>query len=105
MEEANVRQSPVPANISQNGRRTSVSSDQQRRLLAAVAATAQKGNMSALEGLFAEDPVSCSDGGGIMRAAASQFLAAGVWRLYNCATSPLAYTTYRRLFAPRLKTH
>jgi RNA polymerase sigma-70 factor (ECF subfamily) len=70
MEEANTRQlvSRARKHIS-DGRRTPVSSGEQRRLLAAFTAAAQKGEMAALEGLFAEDVVSCSDGGGIVRAA------------------------------------
>jgi RNA polymerase sigma-70 factor (ECF subfamily) len=70
MEEANVRQlvSRARKHI-EDGRRTSVSSDEQRRFLEAFIAAAQKGDMAALEGLFAEDVVSYSDGGGLVRAA------------------------------------
>jgi RNA polymerase sigma-70 factor (ECF subfamily) len=70
MEEANVRQlvSRARKHIA-DGRRTSVSSDEQRRLLEAFIAAAQKADMAGLEGLFAEDVVSTSDGGGIVRAA------------------------------------
>jgi len=70
MEEANVRQlvSRARKHIA-DGRRTSVSSGEQRRLLEAFIAGAQKADMAALEGLFAEDVVSTSDGGGIVRAA------------------------------------
>ena len=70
MEEANVRQlvSRARKHIA-DGRRTSVSSNEQRRLLEAFIAAAQKGDMTALEGLFAEDVVSYSDGGGLVRAA------------------------------------
>lgn len=59
MEEANVRQlvSRARKHIA-DGRRTSVSSDEQRRFLEAFIAAAQKGDMTALEGLFAEDVVS-----------------------------------------------
>jgi hypothetical protein len=46
-----------------------VSSSEQLRLLEAFIAAAQKADMAALEGLFAEDVVSTSDGGGIVRAA------------------------------------
>ena len=65
MEEANVRQlvSRARKHIA-DSRRTSVSSDEQRRFLEAFIAAAQKGDMAALEGLFAEDVVSYSDGGG-----------------------------------------
>jgi RNA polymerase sigma-70 factor (ECF subfamily) len=70
MEEANVRQvvSRARKHIA-DGRRTPVSSDEQRRLLEAFIAAAQKADMAALESLFAEDVVSTSDGGGIVRAA------------------------------------
>jgi RNA polymerase sigma-70 factor (TIGR02957 family) len=70
MEEANVRQvvSRARKHIA-DGRRKTVSSDEQRRLLEAFIAAAQKADMAALEGLFAEDVISTSDGGGIVRAA------------------------------------
>jgi RNA polymerase sigma-70 factor (ECF subfamily) len=70
MEEANVRQlvSRARKHIA-DGRRASVSPGEQRRLLEAFIAAAQKGDMAALEGLFAEDVVSYSDGGGLVRAA------------------------------------
>ncbi len=70
MEEANIRQlaSRARKHVA-DGRRTPASSGEQRRLLDAFIAAAQKGDMAALEGLFAEDVVSCSDGGGMMRAA------------------------------------
>src|SRR6266849_4783721 len=70
MEEANARQlvSRARKHIV-DGRRTTVSSDEQRRFLGAFIAAAQKADMAALEALFAEDVVSTSDGGGIVRAA------------------------------------
>jgi len=70
MEEANVRQlvSRARKHI-EDGRRTPVSPGEQRRLLEAFIAAAQKADMAALEGLFAEDVVSYSDGGGLVRAA------------------------------------
>src|SRR5258705_13769247 len=70
MEEANVRQlvSRARKHIA-DGRRTSVSSNEQRRFLEAFIAAAQKGDMAALEGLLAEDVVSYSDGGGFVHAA------------------------------------
>ena len=70
MEEANARQlvSRARKHIA-DGRRTPVSSGEQRRLLEAFIAAAQKADMAALEGLFAEDVISTSDGGGIVRAA------------------------------------
>jgi len=70
LEEANTRQLVTRARQHiTGGRRTPVSSAQQRRLLEAFIAAAQKGDLAALEGLFASDVVSHSDGGGIVRAA------------------------------------
>lgn len=71
IEEANSRQlvSRARKHIA-DGRRTPASSKEQRRLLEAFIGAAQKGEMSALEGLFAEDVVSYSDGGGVVRTAA-----------------------------------
>ena len=70
IEEANARQvvSRARKHIA-NGRRKSVSSNEQRRLLEAFIGAAQKGDLAALEDLFAEDVVSYSDGGGIVRVA------------------------------------
>jgi RNA polymerase sigma-70 factor (TIGR02957 family) len=71
MEEANTRQlvSRARKHIA-DGRRTPVGSEEQRRLLEAFIAAAQKGDLATLEGLFVEDVVSYSDGGGIVRTAA-----------------------------------
>lgn len=70
MEEANARQLVTRARKHVvEGRRTSVSPGEQRRLLEAFVSAAQNGDMAALEGLFAEDVVSYSDGGGLVRAA------------------------------------
>jgi RNA polymerase sigma factor (sigma-70 family) len=76
MEEANVRQlvSRACKHIA-DGRRTPVSSDQRRRLLEAFIAAAQKGDMAALEGLFADDVLSYSDSRGVVRTDKAQFLA------------------------------
>jgi RNA polymerase sigma factor (sigma-70 family) len=52
-----------------DGRRTPVGAQEQRRLLEAFIGAAQKGDVAALEGLFASDVVSYSDGGGFVRAA------------------------------------
>ncbi|WP_321477402.1 RNA polymerase sigma-70 factor [uncultured Paludibaculum sp.] len=52
-----------------DGRRTPVNPAEQRRLLEVFLAAAQKGDLAALEGLLAEDVVSYSDGGGLVRAA------------------------------------
>jgi RNA polymerase sigma-70 factor (TIGR02957 family) len=70
MEEANIRQlvSRARKHIA-DGRRTRASSDEQRRFLEAFMSAAQKGDLAALEGLFARDVVSYSDGGGLVRAA------------------------------------
>ena len=71
MEEANTRQlvSRARKHIA-DGRRTPASSVEQRRLLEAFIGAAQKGDLAKLEGLFAEDGVSYSDGGGVVRTAA-----------------------------------
>ena len=70
MEEVNTRQlvSRARKHITA-GRRTRVSSIEQRRLLEAFIAAAHKGEMAPLEDLFAEDVVSYSDGDVIMCAA------------------------------------
>lgn len=80
MEEANTRQlvSRARKHIA-DGRRQPVSSGEQRRLLEAFIAAVQQGNMTGLEGLFAEGVVSCRTVAGLC-ADRSQFLAAGVWR-------------------------
>jgi RNA polymerase sigma-70 factor (TIGR02957 family) len=71
IEEANARQltSRARKHIADE-RRMSVSSADQRRLLETFIAAAQNGDMAALEGLFAADVVSYSDGGGVVRTAA-----------------------------------
>jgi RNA polymerase sigma-70 factor (TIGR02957 family) len=70
LEEANSRQLVARARQHiTDGRRTPVNSDEQHRLLEAFLAAAQKGDFAALEGLFASDVISYSDGGGIVRAA------------------------------------
>lgn len=71
IEEANARQlaSRARKHIA-DGRRTPASSEEQRRLLEAFIGAAQKGDLTALEALFAENVVSYSDGGGIVRTAA-----------------------------------
>lgn len=70
VEEANTRQlvSRARKHIS-DGRRSPASSEEQRRLLQVFIGAAQTGDLAALKGLFAEDVVSYSDGGGIVRAA------------------------------------
>jgi RNA polymerase sigma-70 factor (TIGR02957 family) len=70
LEEANTRQLVARARQHiADGRRAPVSSAEQRRLLEAFIGAAQKGDLAALEGLFASDVVSYSDGGGVVRAA------------------------------------
>jgi len=70
LEEANTRQLVTRARQHiADGRRAPVSSTEQRRLLETFIAAAQKGDLAALEGLFASDVVSYSDGGGVVRAA------------------------------------
>ena len=49
-------------------RRREVSQQEQRRLLTAFLSAAQTGDLAELERLFAEDVVSYSDGGGLVRA-------------------------------------
>ncbi|MET0791327.1 MAG: RNA polymerase sigma-70 factor [Polyangiaceae bacterium] len=51
------------------GRRSPVGAAEQRRLLVAFMNAAQNGDLAGLEGLFASDVVSYSDGGGMVRAA------------------------------------
>ena len=72
-EEANVRQlvSRARKHLT-DGRSTSVSSGEQRRFLDAFIAASQEGDMAALEGLFAEDIIACSDGGALGRGARVQ---------------------------------
>jgi RNA polymerase sigma-70 factor, ECF subfamily len=73
LEEANTRQLVNRARQHvADGRRAPVSSTEQRRLLDAFIAAAQKGDVTALEGLFASDIVSRSDG----------------WRVRACGTEP-----------------
>jgi RNA polymerase sigma-70 factor (TIGR02957 family) len=71
MEEANTRQlvSRARKHVA-DGRRTPASSEEQQRLLEAFIGAAQKGDLAALESLFAGDVVSYSDGGGVVRTAA-----------------------------------
>jgi RNA polymerase sigma factor (sigma-70 family) len=70
LEEANARQVVTRARQHvANGRRMPVSSIEQRRLLDAFIAAARSGDIASLEGLFASDVVSISDGGGLVCAA------------------------------------
>ena len=97
IEEANSRQlvSRARKHVA-DGRRTPASSQEQRRLLEAFIAAAQKGDTAALEALFAEDVVSYSDGGGIVRTAArapvsgrervAKFLASFAWHFWTGVT-------------------
>jgi RNA polymerase sigma-70 factor, ECF subfamily len=80
MEEANTRQLVSRARKHIAGRRrTPVSSGEQRRLLDAFIAAAERGDMAALEGLFAEDVVSRS-AVGLSAPRGSEFVAASGWR-------------------------
>jgi RNA polymerase sigma-70 factor (TIGR02957 family) len=96
MEEANARQlaSRARKHIA-DGRRTYASTDEQRRFLAAFIDAAQKGDLAALEGLFSEDIVSYSDGGGIVNAArvpvtgrehVAKFITAFAWHFWKGLT-------------------
>lgn len=68
LSEANTRQLVTRARKHiADGRRAPASSAEHRRLLNAFTAAAQKGDLAALEGLFASDIVSCSDGGKFLR--------------------------------------
>lgn len=75
LQEANTRQlvSRARKHVAE-GRRTSVGPAEQRRLLAAFLGAARQGDMAGLEGVFAEDVASYSDGGGLVRAARSPVL-------------------------------
>ena len=97
VEEANSRQlvSRARKHIA-DGRRAPASPQEQRRLLEAFIAAAQKGDTAALEALFAQDVVSYSDGGGIVRTAArvpvagrervAKFLASFAWHFWTGMT-------------------
>ncbi len=75
LEEANTRQLVTRARKHiADGRRAPVSSSEQQRLLRAFIAAAQEGDLARLEGLFASDIVSWSDGGGIVRAARTEVI-------------------------------
>jgi RNA polymerase sigma-70 factor (ECF subfamily) len=70
LEEANTRQLVARARHHiANGRHQPVSPGEQRRLLETFIAAAREGDLAALEGLFAANVVSRSDGGGEVRAA------------------------------------
>ncbi|HEY4088292.1 MAG TPA: sigma-70 family RNA polymerase sigma factor [Bryobacteraceae bacterium] len=68
--EANARQLVTRARTHiADGRRRRVDAAEQRRLLDTFISAAQKGDLARLETLFADDIVSWSDGGGVVRAA------------------------------------
>jgi RNA polymerase sigma factor (sigma-70 family) len=77
MQEANTRQlvSRARKHIA-DGRRSPVAARPQRRLLDALLAAAQKGEMAALEGFLVQDVASCASVTGIGRADDSQCLCA-----------------------------
>jgi RNA polymerase sigma-70 factor (ECF subfamily) len=100
LEEANTRQLVTRARQHiADGRRTPVNADEQRRLLEAFIAAAQKGDIATLEGLFASDAVSYSDGGGVVRTAArapvsgservAKFIASFAWHFWADVTLKL----------------
>jgi RNA polymerase sigma-70 factor (ECF subfamily) len=100
LEEANTRQLVTRARQHiADGRRTPVNADEQRRLLEAFIAAAQKGDIATLEGLFASDAVSYSDGGGVVRTAArapvsgservAMFIASFAWHFWADVTLKL----------------
>lgn len=66
MEEANTLQLVSRGRRHIADRRPTPASSEEQRLLEAFISAAQKGDLAALEGLFAEDVVSYSDGGGIV---------------------------------------
>ena len=80
--EANARQLVTRArkHVS-DGRRKTVTSDEQRRLLNAFIVASQKGDLPALEKLFASDVVSYADGGGALHVA--RHPVAGRYRVAN----------------------
>jgi hypothetical protein len=84
--EANARQLVTRArkHIS-DGRRKRVSSSEQRRLLNAFIVASQKGDLPALEKLFASDVVSYADGGGAVHVA--RLPVAGRTRVVNYIAS------------------
>ena len=97
IEEANTRQLVTRARQHiADDRRTPVNSAEQRRLLEAFIAAAQKGDLAALEGLFASDVISYSDGGGVVRTAArapvsgservAKFIASFAWHFWTDIT-------------------
>ena len=101
-QEVNVRQlvSRAKKHVA-DGRRTTVSPAEQRRLFAAFLDAARKGDMAGLEGLFAEDITSYSDGGGMVRAAripvfgrerVARFIAAVAVHFYKGVTLSLMET-------------
>jgi RNA polymerase sigma-70 factor (ECF subfamily) len=92
MEEANIRQivSRARKHIA-DSRRTPANPDEQRRLLEVFLGAAQKGDIAALEDLFAEDIVSCSGGGGLYARRGSRFMAASASR----SSSPRHHTPVR----------
>jgi RNA polymerase sigma factor (sigma-70 family) len=70
LQEANARQLVTRARQHvANGRRTPANAREQRRLLAAFIAAAKNGDVGGLEGLFASNVISTSDGGGFVCAA------------------------------------
>lgn len=79
-----------------DGRRASASPEEQRRLLEAFIDAARNGDVAAMEALLAEDVVSYSDGGGVVRTAArapvsgrervAKFYASFAWHFWTGVT-------------------
>src|SRR5690606_4065173 len=89
LNEANTRQLVTRARKHiANGRRAPVARIEQQRLLGAFLAAAQNGDLAALEGLFAADVVSYSDGGGLVRAARSPVVGRERVAKFIAAVSP-----------------
>jgi len=91
--EANARQLVTRArkHIS-DGRRKAVSSSEQKRLLNAFIVASQKGDLPALEKLFASDVVSYADGGGAVHVARLPVSGRDRVAKYTASVWPIAWT-------------
>jgi RNA polymerase sigma-70 factor (TIGR02957 family) len=103
VEETNARQLVTRARQHiADGRRSSVTPEEQRRLLEAFLAAAQRGDIAGLESLLASDVVSYSDGGGVVRTAArapisgservAKFIAAFASHFWTSVTVQVVHT-------------
>jgi RNA polymerase sigma-70 factor, ECF subfamily len=78
LSEANARQLASRARKKlEGGRRMKAGADEHRRLLDAIVAAAQAGDVAALERLLAEDVVTYADGGGVVNAARKPIVGRG----------------------------